>query len=87
MLLTMHTLVCLKWSGGGDRRPAPWGQGRSGWAAAHGCAGRRPVSVCFLDWDSLRACAVGSLWVSSGSEAAGPEAAAGWADCVSLASR
>ena len=27
----------------GGRRPAPWGRGRSGWAAAHGCAGRWPV--------------------------------------------
>jgi hypothetical protein len=32
------------------RRPAPgpWGRGRSGWAAAHGCAGRRPVCCPFL---------------------------------------
>ena len=25
------------------RLPAPWGRGRSGWAAARGCAGRRRV--------------------------------------------
>ena len=24
------------------RRPAPWGRGRSGWAAAHGCASQQP---------------------------------------------
>ena len=29
--------------GGEGRRPAPRGRGRSGWAAARGCAGRRPV--------------------------------------------
>jgi len=41
--------------------------------------------VRFLDSDSLRAFAVGRLRASSGSEAAGPEAAGGWAACVSLA--
>ena len=35
--LCIHLFTLL--FGGG----APWGRGRSGWAAAHGCAGRRPV--------------------------------------------
>ena len=38
----------LRWGGGEKgmeregRRPAPWGRGRSGWAAAHSCASQWP---------------------------------------------
>ncbi len=34
--------TALKMNGAGGRSPAPWGRGRSGWAATGGCAGRWP---------------------------------------------
>ena len=62
------------------------GGGRGGRLRTAALVGGR-CAVRFLGSDSLRACAVGRLRASSGSEAAGPEAAASWAACVSLAAR
>jgi hypothetical protein len=74
------------WGGRAGGRRLGGGGGRGGRLRAATLVGGR-CAVRVLGSDSLRACAVSRLRASSGSEAAGPEAAAGWAACVSLAAR
>ena len=86
ILLFVHVFKAIQVRGRAGGRRLGGGGGRGGRLRAATLVGGR-CAVRVLGSDSLRACAVSRLRASSGSEAAGPEAAAGWAACVSLASR